>query len=554
MIPDGEIGEIRVLERFSFVELDSEQAEAGARAPRRDQARGQADPGGVREGLTRPIAGGQNGLESGERARRPRSLLVRARARPRADAAEVVSATEVRPRLEELTIRTGALGAATHVRVLLPAAYDALPDHRWPVVYLLHAAMGDHTSWSKALDTTRVRDGHLPAIVVMPDGGDSGFYTDWWNGGAGGPPAWESYHVGELLPLIDARYRTRAARGGRILMGASMGGFGAFSYAARHPDLFGAAISISGALDTNYPSPRRSSPAAPCSTLQPADSVFGPRASQEIRWRAHNPWDLAANLRPLDLQIRTHNGQPGPGYLGFDGIEYAIHEMSESLHSRLDELSITHLWRDYGPGNHTSFATAAPRHRLARHDRPVAAQISSLPPVPKSFDHVAADARVLGLGMERSRPIPQRALEFLRVARRRPQGRDARGLGDGDGDDGAAVPASTGRSTSQRRESTTPREDEQGRADQVRGRPRRPAPDQQYTPAAAAAGQGKPGYFTTRTVTFKPRQRRHRHHPPRAARPSLIIARQSRERKRIPRTMNAIATENAVTATCWPTE
>ena len=126
----------------------------------------------------------------------------------RADAAEVVSATEVRPRLEELTVRTGALAADTHVRVLLPVEYELRPKRHWPVVYLLHAAMGDHTSWSKALDTIDSAS-DLPAIVVMPDGGHSGFYSDWWNGGAGGPPAWETYHVGELLPLIDGRYRTR---------------------------------------------------------------------------------------------------------------------------------------------------------------------------------------------------------------------------------------------------------------------------------------------------------------------------------------------------------
>ena len=53
VIPEDEIGAIRVLERFSFVELAGRAGEAGARAPRRDQARGQADPGRVREGLAR---------------------------------------------------------------------------------------------------------------------------------------------------------------------------------------------------------------------------------------------------------------------------------------------------------------------------------------------------------------------------------------------------------------------------------------------------------------------------------------------------------------------
>ena len=62
-----------------------------------------------------------------------------------------------------------------------------------------------------------------------------------------------------------------------------MGGFGAMSYAARHPDLFGAAASFSGAVDTNNP----------LDIAITGDEPFGPRATQEIRWRGHNPTDLA---------------------------------------------------------------------------------------------------------------------------------------------------------------------------------------------------------------------------------------------------------------------
>ena len=52
VIPEDAIGSIRVLDRFSFVELNADQAEARGRVPRRHQAQGQADPHGVREGLT----------------------------------------------------------------------------------------------------------------------------------------------------------------------------------------------------------------------------------------------------------------------------------------------------------------------------------------------------------------------------------------------------------------------------------------------------------------------------------------------------------------------
>jgi len=111
--------------------------------------------------------------------------------------------------------------------------------------------------------------------------------VNWYNGGTGGPPEWERYHVAQLIPWIDSHFRTLAVRGERAVTGLSMGGFGAMSYAARHPDLFAAAASFSGAVDINK---------APIPEVTP-DAAFGPRGTQDVRWRAHNPWDLAANLR-----------------------------------------------------------------------------------------------------------------------------------------------------------------------------------------------------------------------------------------------------------------
>ena len=49
VIPEDAIGSIRVLERFSFVELDAEHAEQALERLDGHEARGQADPRGVRE-------------------------------------------------------------------------------------------------------------------------------------------------------------------------------------------------------------------------------------------------------------------------------------------------------------------------------------------------------------------------------------------------------------------------------------------------------------------------------------------------------------------------
>ena len=129
------------------------------------------------------------------------------------------------------------------MRILLPAGYGSQTKRRYPVLYLLHGASGDQTSWTDAgQGDAEALTAKLPLIVVMPDGGRGGFYTNWFNNGAGGLPRWENWHIKRLIPYIDGRYRTRAARSERAIAGLSMGGFGTFSYASRHPDLFTACL------------------------------------------------------------------------------------------------------------------------------------------------------------------------------------------------------------------------------------------------------------------------------------------------------------------------
>jgi S-formylglutathione hydrolase FrmB len=421
-----------------------------------------------------------------------------------AGAAEVLDSRTIAPRTHELTLRTGALAEPTRVRVLLPSDYDAHPRRRYPVVYLLHAALGDYRVWTDGINMASLT-ADFPAIFVMPDGGRSGFYSDWWNAGAGGPPRWETYHVGELLPLIDGIFRTRAERRGRVLLGGSMGGFGAIKYAARHPDLFAAAISLSGAVDTNYFYADPVVTLGPVFDDRPPVSVFGPRITEEVRWRGHNPVDLAENLRGLHLQVRTFNGLAGSGHPGFDFTERAVHEMSVSLHRRLEELRIPHRWVDYGPGGHSfSYARVSLTDALAE----LRGVIDALPRPPRTFDFTAIEPRFSVHGWSFAAD-PRRALEFMRIG-----GASRHGL------------TLTGTGATQ---VTTPPYFRRARVVEVeiggttqRIRPGRrgrigfvvdlgpPHADQQFTPAARMAGQGRTGYFESRAVALRPRGVRRR--------------------------------------------
>src|SRR6266511_2011068 len=260
----------------------------------------------------------------------------------------VVSNLRLDPRLTELTLTTPALDAPTGVRVLLPDGYSS-SRRRYPVLYLLHGCCNGtngYRSWTDKLGAEALTAG-LPLIVVMPDSGSNGGYVNWWNFGAQGPPEWETYHVGQLIPWVDSHYRTIPTRSGRALAGLSMGGDGGIKYAARHPDMFVSASAYSGAGDLNIVRP------AEQTVGLDDDRPLGSYATEQIRTRAVNPWDLAMNLRGLRLSLRTGNGKDAAGRL-VDGVEAVVHAANVSLIDRLDALGIPHVWDDYGPGTHTA--------------------------------------------------------------------------------------------------------------------------------------------------------------------------------------------------------
>lgn len=276
------------------------------------------------------------------------------------DDLDVVSTKQVSDRMVDVTFRTPALTDATTARIILPTGYDPAADVRYPVLFLLHGGAGRYTDWS--LNGAVELTADVPLITVLPDAGRSAWYTDWFNNGAGGLPMWETYHLGQLLPWVDQHFATVGTRAGRAIAGLSSGGFGTMSYASRHPDLFVAAASFSGALDTNTP-PVVGGKVIDGLAAQDRGipgSLFGLREIHEVRWRGSNPWDLAENLRSLSLVARAGNGEAG-GEFGGGGpadpggffLERATYEQSVSFHQRLVALGIDHVWDDYGAGTHS---------------------------------------------------------------------------------------------------------------------------------------------------------------------------------------------------------
>ncbi len=162
-------------------------------------------------------------------------------------------------RIVKGSVKSEILGVEKPYAVYLPEGYDQSKES-YPVLYLLHGAMGNHESWirngdmQRIVDETLVGGGARDMVIVMPDargtgekcaGPNMGYFNikDW---------AYEDYFFREFIPYIDKTYRTIASKEGRAIAGLSMGGGGATVYAQRHPEVFQASYSTSGLLDLYY--------------------------------------------------------------------------------------------------------------------------------------------------------------------------------------------------------------------------------------------------------------------------------------------------------------
>ncbi len=105
---------------------------------------------------------------------------------PADSGARIVDVEALDDRMVDLTIDSPAVGTEK-VRLLLPPGFDPGADVEWPVLYLLHGALDDYTSWTSETDVAELF-AELDVLVAMPEASWDGWYTDWWNGGEGGPP------------------------------------------------------------------------------------------------------------------------------------------------------------------------------------------------------------------------------------------------------------------------------------------------------------------------------------------------------------------------------
>jgi S-formylglutathione hydrolase FrmB/LysM repeat protein len=154
----------------------------------------------------------------------------------------IVDRNENDPRLWYYRFQTSAIGWNPGVNVLLPDDYRT-SGRTYPVLYLFHGGADDF----RQFDFLGIRNltAGKPIIVVMPDGGHAGWYSNPVSSFVG-PRNWETFHIAQLLPWIEANFRTYAEYDGRAVSGFSMGGFGALKYAAKYYGHFASVSAHSG--------------------------------------------------------------------------------------------------------------------------------------------------------------------------------------------------------------------------------------------------------------------------------------------------------------------
>jgi S-formylglutathione hydrolase FrmB len=303
----------------------------------------------------------------------------------------------------DVQVSTPALGRAVDVRILLPTGYDAAATQRYPVLYLFHGTSGRASDWvnfGKAAETTA----NLPLITVMPDAGfdgdGGGWFTNWVDTATKlGPSQWETFHVNQLIPWIDANLLTIADRTGRAVAGLSQGGFGSTTYAARHPDTFVSVGSFSGAPDIDY---NPGVAVGATGIIQATaffldgveqDAMFGPRQTDEINWQGHDPADLVTNLHGVDIWLFTATGAPGPldpapPNPAAMGIEWATYNSTRSFAQRADQLGVPYHLNDYTLGTHSwPYWT----RDLQQYVGPLMQTFSNPPPAPPTTSYDSID-------------------------------------------------------------------------------------------------------------------------------------------------------------------
>ena len=138
-----------------------------------------------------------------------------------------------------MDFRGPKLGKTSTVKIITPKVAEA--PGPWPVLYLLHGYSDNHTEWLYNTSLARYA-WERNVMIVMPDG------LRTWYADTNEEDVMEQFITEDLIENIDGTFNTVKSAAGRAIAGLSMGGYGAFMLALRHPEKYCCASAHSGAF------------------------------------------------------------------------------------------------------------------------------------------------------------------------------------------------------------------------------------------------------------------------------------------------------------------
>ena len=141
--------------------------------------------------------------------------------------------------IRHATFKSPSMGIDVGYYIYLPKGYETNKKKKYPVVYHLHGGRPGSESKSVSLSTfmdQAMRTKKIaPTIYVFPNGGPMSWYNyPQVKNGQG-----EDVFIKEMIPHVDATYRTFGTRAKRGIQGFSQGGRGTTRIIFKHPELFG---------------------------------------------------------------------------------------------------------------------------------------------------------------------------------------------------------------------------------------------------------------------------------------------------------------------------
>jgi enterochelin esterase-like enzyme len=145
-------------------------------------------------------------------------------------------------RVQQILFPSKSTNTSRRAFVYTPPDYDKNPSKKYPVLYLQHGWGEDETAWSNQghanliMDNLTAEGKTKPFLIVMT----YGMTNDVRIGGMAGfsVAPFETVLVNELIPYIDANFRTLSDQPHRAMAGLSMGGMETKTITLKHLDIF----------------------------------------------------------------------------------------------------------------------------------------------------------------------------------------------------------------------------------------------------------------------------------------------------------------------------